>query len=193
MLELADLLASICPSLYPSFSRLHTYFGNERRYVHNYFPNTYVSYLLYTIYWTFCYYLIVWIFYIIALSLNSTVWNFIDRSTHFGNLFVPVGSTEQCNKMAVIYEGSVFVVKTVYSMVNLVLLLRDNIVESSCSCCTHRQETLFPGLLKGPKKQEVCMINVRGDVNVTHPSVREKLSVQQWWEWQEAQEQVCNL
>jgi hypothetical protein len=65
-------------------------------------------------------------------------------------------------------------------MVNLVLLLRENIVESFLFVL-HRQETLFPGLLKGPKKQEVCMRNVRRDVIVAHPFVREKLSVQ-WWE-----------
>jgi hypothetical protein len=38
------------------------------------------------------------------------------------------------------------------------------------------RETLSAGLLNSLKKQEVCVINVRRDINVAHLSVREAIA-----------------
>jgi ABC-type spermidine/putrescine transport system permease subunit II len=51
-------------------------------------------------------------------------------------------------------------------LVVLVLLWRDNIIDSFHSCCTI--ETLSAELLNSFKKQEVRVINIRTVVNVAH-------------------------
>jgi hypothetical protein len=57
----------------------------------------------------------------------------------------------------------------------------------------HHQEPLFIGLLSSQKKQEVCLINMQGDVNIGHLFIQKKLSVQHRKQKEEVQEKVCDI
>jgi hypothetical protein len=70
-------------------------------------------------------------------------------------IFVAIGSTELSSRMAsYMTDKKVFVIETFYCLVVLVLLWRDNIIESFL---LPHQETLPTGLLNSLKKQKVCV------------------------------------
>jgi hypothetical protein len=91
---------------------------------------------------------------------------FTDCSTLLEILFVAVDTAELSNKTTSWRRiRKCLLSKPLKLLVILVLLWRDNIVESFLFVLYQRQ-TVSPGLLNSWKKQEVCVINVRSDANV---------------------------